>query len=51
MAAFYTKFIHETFDAAGQITQWSYDYGPNFNYAYDVIDALARQIPAEYELR
>lgn len=45
MAAFYTKFIHETFDAAGQITQWSYDYAPNFNYAYDVIDALARQIP------
>lgn len=42
MAEFYTRFIHEDFDEKGQITDWSYEYAPNFNYAYDVIDELAK---------
>ncbi len=40
MAEFYTRFIRETMDEAGQVTQWSYQYEEDFNYGYDVIDPL-----------
>lgn len=45
MAEFYTKFIHETFDAVGRLLDCTYEYDEDFNYAYDVMDALARQYP------
>ena len=38
MEEFYTRFIRETMDEAGQVTQWSYQYEEDFNYGYDVID-------------
>ena len=45
MAAFYTRFIHETFDAAGRLVSCSYQYPDHYNYGYDVADALGREYP------
>ena len=39
MAEFYTRFIRETMDEAGQVTQWSYQYEAGTStYGYDVIE-------------
>lgn len=45
MSDFSSRFIQETFDEAGQITHWSYCYQENFNYGYDVMDALGQRYP------
>lgn len=45
MADLSARFIHETFDHKGQITQWSYDYPENFNYGYDIADPLGDRYP------
>ena len=35
----YEKFCREQFDAAGRLTDISFDYPDNFNFGYDVVDA------------
>lgn len=45
MAEFYTRFIKETFDENGRLTDCSYEYDENFNYGYDVIDPLGTLYP------
>ncbi len=45
MAEFYTRFIKETFDENGRLTDCSYRYDENFNYGYDVIDPLGDLYP------
>ena len=45
MAEFYTRFIKETFDENGRLTDCSYEYDENFNYGYDVIDPLGTRYP------
>ena len=45
MAPFYNRFIQETFDSNGVIQTCSYVYEDNFNYGYDVIDAVADLCP------
>ena len=48
MAEFYTRFIRETMDEAGQVAQWSYQYEEDFNYGYDVIDPLGDLDPTAW---
>ncbi len=45
MADFYTRFIRETFDARGRLLSYTYAYPDNYNYGYDVIDALGQAYP------
>lgn len=45
MAEFYTRFIKETFDENGRLTDCSYEYDENFNYGFDVIDPLGTRYP------
>lgn len=51
MAEFYERFIHETFDADGRPVACRYEYGPDFNYGYDVADALAERHPDRVAMR
>ena len=50
MAAFFTNFIREYFDAQGRLTHYDYVYENNFNYGYDVTDALGAQYPERLAL-
>lgn len=45
MAEFYTRFIKETFDENGRLTDCTYEYDENFNYGFDVIDPLGTLYP------
>lgn len=45
VAEFYTRFIQETFDENGRLTDCSYVYDEDFNYGYDVIDPLGTLYP------
>ncbi len=45
MEALYQKFSHAEFDKNGQITKFSLEYPSNFNFAYDVVDAIAAEEP------
>lgn len=45
MAQFYEQFIRETFDEQGRLQTLGYEIPDNFNYAWDVIDALGEQYP------
>ena len=45
MADFYTRFLKETFDDQGRLVSCAYQYPPNYNYGYDVLDPLARLHP------
>ena len=45
MAEFYTRFIKETFGPDGVLQSCAYVYQENFNYAYDVLDALGELYP------
>ena len=45
MAEFYTRYIKETFGPDGRLQDCTYDYPENFNYGYDVIDALGDLYP------
>ncbi len=47
MEPLYTRYIQETFDPDGQVTDWHYQYEDNFNYAYDIIDVLAQETPTK----
>lgn len=41
----YKNFCREQFDAAGRLTDIQFDYPQNFNFGYDVVDAIAAQTP------
>ena len=41
----YQNFCRETFDEAGALTDISFEYPDNFNFGYDVVDAIAAQSP------
>ena len=41
------KYMHETVDDNGQLVSCRFEYPENFNFAYDVVDALAIQSPGK----
>ncbi|MBQ7346548.1 MAG: AMP-binding protein [Clostridia bacterium] len=41
----YRKFCKETVDADGNLKQIEFDYPQNFNFGYDVVDAIADETP------
>ncbi|MBQ7801094.1 MAG: AMP-binding protein [Oscillospiraceae bacterium] len=41
----YQKYCRETFDEAGRLIDIRFDYPDNFNFGYDVVDAIAAQTP------
>ncbi len=45
MEALYHRFSRAEFDENGQITKFELDYPENFNFGYDVVDAIAAQEP------
>lgn len=45
MERFYKKFVNETIDNSGKLTDISYIIPENFNYAFDVLDELAKIRP------
>lgn len=46
----YQRFCHETLDAAGQLTGFTLRYPDNFNFGYDVVDAIAEAEPQKRAL-
>ena len=50
MKALYQKFSTAEFDAEGHFTGFSLHYDENFNFAYDVVDEIARQEPEKRAL-
>ncbi|MCQ2378905.1 MAG: AMP-binding protein [Victivallaceae bacterium] len=46
----YRKFMSETVDEAGHLRAVDYHYPENFNFAYDVVDALAKKCPGKVAL-
>lgn len=42
---FYKNFVKEEYDKDGHITKFELDTPPNYNFAYDVIDRLAKEVP------
>ncbi len=44
------KFMKETVDENGQLVSCSFEYPENFNFAYDVVDALAIKDPGKLAL-
>ena len=45
MEAIYKEYIHETFDSAGVLRKITFDYPRSFNFAFDVVDEIARRTP------
>jgi acetyl-CoA synthetase len=43
--ALYERFVQERFDANGALVDISISYDENFNYGYDVVDAIASETP------
>lgn len=41
----YHKFCHEVFDEQGNLKKFTLDYPVNFNFGYDVVDAIAEKEP------
>ena len=39
----HTRFCEEEFDANGIVSRFALNHAPNYNFAYDVIDVLARE--------
>ena len=46
----YETYCRETFDEKGRLTQIQLDYPADFNFAYDVVDAMARLAPQQKAL-
>lgn len=46
----YKKFCHETFDESGRLKHIELDYPENFNFGYDVVDAIADSEPEKTAL-
>ena len=45
MKNFYKQFVKEEFDENGVLTKFELDLKDNFNFAYDVIDAISEKYP------
>ncbi len=45
MEAIYKEYVTEEFDANGTLTKIDFHYPDNFNYAFDVLDEIARRTP------
>ena len=45
MSLIYEEFLDTEFDQNHRLKKFSFHYGPDFNFAYDVVDALAEKIP------
>ena len=45
MEAIYKEYVKETFDANGTLTDIEFHYPDTFNYAFDVLDEIARRTP------
>ena len=41
----YKRFCREHFDESGNLTEIKFEYGDNFNFGYDVVDAIADETP------
>ena len=41
----YQKFCHEITDEHGNLKKLTLDYPENFNFGYDVVDAIAKETP------
>jgi acetyl-CoA synthetase len=50
MAGLYTEFYKEILDSNGNISDISFSYGRNFNFAYDVVDRYALEEPEKIAL-
>lgn len=46
----YQKFCRETYDSQGALSAFSLHYPENFNFGYDVVDAIAQQSPEKTAL-
>ena len=42
---FYKRFVDETIDSNGMLTDIAFKYADNFNFAYDVVDEIAKKSP------
>lgn len=42
---FYQQFCEERFDEAGRLTDFKLNYGENYNFGWDVVDAVANRHP------
>ena len=47
----YQDFMTEEYNENGEITDVKFHYPPNFNFAYDVVDALAAKTPDKIAMR
>ena len=45
MADFYKRFVDEELDSEGRLKSFKLDLPENFNFSYDVIDELAKNVP------
>ncbi len=45
MPTLHKEYLRETYDQNGHLTHVEYTIKPNFNFAYDVIDVLAKRTP------
>lgn len=43
----YKRFCSEQFDSTGRLSNISFHYPENFNFGYDVVDAIARETPGK----
>ena len=50
MKSIYQKYCREQFDASGVLTKFELDYPENFNFGYDVVDAIADSEPNQKAL-
>ena len=46
----YQKFCSESFDASGALEKFELHYPENFNFGYDVVDAVAAETPEKHAL-
>ncbi len=47
MKDFYKRFVKEEFDSEGRLVKFELDLPDNFNFSYDVVDAMAELSPDE----
>ena len=45
MTSIYETFCHETVDENGRLVDIAFDYPADFNFGYDVVDAIAARTP------
>lgn len=45
MAAFYKRYVTETFDSEGHLKSYKINEGVDFNFGYDFIDVMAKEEP------